>query len=145
MSIAMKAIFKSLIFFSCLIASVSFSIASAKNANFSLESAILSETRELVVYLPEGYDKKSQKPYDLIYMLDAGNDDVLMADTTKKLHHDGFMPKVIIVAIKNIRRGFDLTPPYALSGRGEMRKKGNGDHFAAFITEELIKTVDKKI
>jgi hypothetical protein len=43
-------------------------------------------------------------------MLDAGNDDTLAAQTQIKIASKGIMPPVIIVTIKNIRRGFDFTP-----------------------------------
>lgn len=118
--------------------------ALALTENFSLKSEILHETRRIVVHLPEGYDDKYKNGYSVIYMLDAGNDDVLTAKTAKQLNTAGILPKVIVVAIENIRRGYDFTRPYDMFGRGEERKKGNGDKFLAFIKMELIPKTNKK-
>lgn len=111
---------------------------SAQEANFDLRSEILGENREIIVHLPEGYDADSKQGYPVIYMTDAGNDDALTAKTAHEHYLAGIMPKVIVVAIENIRRGYDFTPPYEMLGRGDDRIEGNGDKFLAFITEELI-------
>ncbi|MFT7560059.1 MAG: putative alpha/beta superfamily hydrolase [Flavobacteriales bacterium] len=119
---------------------------------FSLKSEILKETRNMIIHLPEGYDNTNKNRYSVIYMLDAGNDDTLTATIASQLHTAGIMPKVIVVAIKNIRRGYDFARPYDMSGRGDERRKGNGENFSEFIKRELIpainknfKTNDKKI
>jgi predicted alpha/beta superfamily hydrolase len=120
------------------------SIASAQKASFSLKSETLGETRKMIVHLPEAYDVKHKDGYSVIYMLDAGNDDALTAKTARELNKAGIMPRVIVVAIENIRRGYDFTPPYEMFGRGDDRKKGNADKFLAFIKTELIPETDKK-
>jgi len=130
----------------CFIVSL-FSIHSAlaQDANFTLNSEILGESRNIIVHLPEGYDSNQQKKYPVIYMLDAGNDDVLMAETVTSGHRAGNMPEAVVVAIENIRRGFDFTPPYEAFGRGDKRQYGNGDKFLSFIKDELIPKTEKKL
>ena len=132
----MKQVTMSLIkiFVSCLIyGALALSTASAQQANFSLQSKILGETRKVIVHLPEAYDANHKDGYTVIYMLDAGNDDALTAEAAGAHHTAGIMPEVMVVAIENIRRGYDFTPPYEMAGRGDDRQNGNGDKFLAFI------------
>ena len=75
-----------------------FNSASALEANFSLKSEILDETRKIIVHLPETYDAKHKNGYTVIYMLDAGNDDALTAETARKLNTAG----IIISCIEHI-------------------------------------------
>jgi len=119
--------------------------AMASQNDFSIKSSILSETRNIKVHLPADYDSKPDDKFAVIYMLDAGNDDQLAAQTALKLAEDDLMPPVIIIAIENIRRGFDFTPGYLKMGRGDNRKAGNGDKFLDFITDELMPNVDKTL
>lgn len=117
---------------------VSGQFALAETQNFSLNSKILNETRNIVVHLPDGYDEKSKQKYSALYMLDEGNDDVLTAKTVRNLHVSSGFPSLVVVAISNIRRAYDFMSPHELYGSGADKVKGNGDSFAAFIKEELI-------
>ena len=52
------------IFLFCLVSgAVSAQSALAQQDNFSIQSEILQETREIVVYLPENYDPDSKEGY----------------------------------------------------------------------------------
>jgi len=115
----------------------------ADQDNFTVKSTILKEQRKIRVHLPDNYDINKDQKFPVIYMLDAGNDDQLAADTAKKLASERAMPPVIIVAIENIRRGYDFTPNYLKMGRGDNRRFGNGDNFLKFITDELMFRVDQ--
>ena len=117
-------------------------LASSPSQERALESDILNETRSFSVYLPKSYDKNSSKDYSVIYMLDAGNDDQLVAEHVEKQAREAGKQTPIVVAIKNIRRGYDFTPGYLKLGRGDNRRNGNGDKFLGFITNELIPFID---
>lgn len=115
-----------------------------EHADFTIKSEILGEDRKIIIHLPKDYDTTSKDEYSVIYMLDGGNFDDLMAEVADSLFVTNNIPKVIVVGIGNIRRGFDFTPPYEQSGRGDNRKTGNGDKFISFIKEELVPEVNKK-
>ncbi|WP_435273686.1 hypothetical protein ACMAZF_09805 [Psychrobium sp. nBUS_13] len=55
----------------------------------SLKSDVLDDNRSFFVYLPTDYDKNEAKKYSVIYMLDAGNDDELVAQQVEKLSGEG--------------------------------------------------------
>lgn len=112
--------------------------------NFTIKSKVLDEERKIIVHLPKGYDATSIDAYSVIYMLDGGNYDMLMAKVADSLFAANKMSKVIVVGIENIRRGYDFTPPYEKYGRGDIRKNGNGDKFINFIKKELIPVVNQK-
>ena len=130
--------------FHLIIAASGFNTILAQQEAFSLKSEILGETREMNVHLPKDYDDKNKSGYAVLYMLDGGGDDALAAATARKLYKEKIMSKIIIVAIKSIRRGYDFTPPYEKLGRGANHRKGNGDKFLAFIKNELIPQTNKK-
>lgn len=115
-------------------------IAAAENADFTIHSKILNEVRDIKVYLPENYDEHSKVGYNVIYMLDAGNDDALVAHTVNKLSAKELAPSSIVVAITNIRRLYDFTPPHAQF----QGKKGNAQQFLTFIESELIEETNKR-
>lgn len=128
-------LFRSLI----LISIISLQTLSAQE--IEIKSDILDETRKINIHLPENYED-SEERYMVIYMLDGGNDDLLTANSANTLHEDGVIPKVIVVGIQNIRRGYDLTAPYDKVGWGDF-DTGNGDKFLAFIRDELIPEINK--
>lgn len=118
--------------------------APIEQSDFTIKSEILGEDRKIIIHLPKDYDTTSKDEYSVVYLLDGGNFDVLMAKVADSLFATSKVSKVIVVGIENIRRGFDFTPPYEQSGRGDNRKLGNGDKFISFIKEELIPEINKK-
>lgn len=126
--------------------------ASAQQDNFSIKSEILQETREIVVHLPENYDPDSKEGYPVLYMLDAGQGnhdgghtyDEIVAQIAHEHYKAKIMPEVIVIGIKNIRRGYDLLPPFVSLELDGKQVFGNGDKFLAFIENELIPIASKK-
>ena len=117
------------LFLFCLVSgAVSASSALAQQDNFSIQSEILQETREIVVHLPENYDPENKDGYPVLYVLDADHDYY-----TAKI-----MSEMIVIAIKNIRRGYDFAPPSITFEMDGEQVSGNGDKFLAFIKNELI-------
>jgi len=134
------------VFLICLVSGAVFaSSALAQQDNFSIQSEILQETREIVVHLPENYDPDSKEGYPVLYMLDADHDtDEIAARTAGEYHKAKMTPEVIVIAINNIRRGYDFAPPSITFEQDGEQVSGNGDKFLAFIKNELIPFTRKK-
>ncbi len=121
---------------------VAVSTASAlAQQDFSIQSEILQETREIVVHLPENYDPENKEGYPVLYMLDAGQGnhdgghtyDEIVAQIAREHYKAKIMPEVIVIGVKNIRRGYDLLPHHTSTERDGKQVFGNGDKFLAFI------------
>jgi len=134
------------IFLFCLVSgAVSAPSALAQQDNFSIQSEILQETREIVVHLPENYDPGSKEGYPVLYMLDADHEaDEIAARTAGEYYKAKMMPEVIVIAINNIRRGMDFLPHFISVDRDGKQVFGNGGKFLSFIKNELIPFASKK-
>ncbi len=131
--------------FGLVSAAVSTASALAQQDNFSIQSEILQETREILVHLPENYDPDSKEGYPVLYMLDADHTyDELAARTAGEYHKAKIMPEAIVIAVYNIRRGYDFRPPSSSRERDGKQVFGNGDKFLAFIKNELLPLSSKK-
>ena len=102
----------------------------------SIKSDILSENRQIVVSLPEGYHTET-KSYPVLYVLDGNETGLLNAIiVTRKLREE-----MIIVAIPNVDRDRDMmplsTPTYKVDSPG-------AEKFLSFIERELIPHIEKK-
>ncbi|WP_262696323.1 alpha/beta hydrolase [Kordiimonas aquimaris] len=121
---------------------VVFGVASAPLATaqqeFSIESEATQETREIVVHLPKNYDPNNEEGYPVIYMLDAGAKDKLTAEMASYYHWGDLMPEVIVIGLKNIRRGLDFLPHYYHTEIDGEQVFGNGGKLLAYIENELI-------
>jgi len=107
----------------------------------SIQSESMQETREFIVHLPQNYDPDSEAGYPVIYSLDAGSSDKLVAEIASYYNWTNIMPQqVIVVSLKNIRRFPDFLPPY-YEHEGV---SGNGGKLLVYIKDELIPYVNKK-
>lgn len=113
-----------------------------------IQSAILSETRPLNVYLPPGYSPDSLKRYPVIYLLDGSADEdfIHIAGLVQfgTFSWINMLPKSIVVGIGNIDRRRDFTFPT----RNEQDKKdnptaGHSARFMDFIEKELQPFVER--
>jgi len=100
---------------------------------FSFDSKILSEQRELLIHLPEGYEnsKNSDKTYPVIYVLDGNGHFKHATSAITYLKSQNFMPEAILIAITNKRgmRGRDL---------------GDGsDKFWSYIKNEVVALIEQ--
>ncbi|MBA6153997.1 alpha/beta hydrolase [Gelidibacter maritimus] len=79
----------------------------------SIDSKILSESRTLNIYLPEGYKTSDTLKYPVIYVLDGSiNEDfVHIVGLVQFFNLQMTMPKSIVVGIANIDRKRDFTFP----------------------------------
>jgi predicted alpha/beta superfamily hydrolase len=118
-------------------------------------SKILSENREVWIYLPRGYQDSAFGPakYPVIYLLDG---DAHFHSVTGMVSHlsEGMngttvMPPMIIVGILNTDRTRDLTPSHSTKMPGGeeapfLASSGGGEKFASFIEKELMPFINSK-
>jgi len=111
-----------------------------------LPSAVLSETRVLNVYLPEGYQATSTKSYPVIYLLDgsANEDFIHVAGVMQFLTMIQLMPPSILVGIANIDRKRDFTFPTTVKkDKKDYPTTGGSGNFIRFLDTELKPYVQK--
>ncbi|WP_443944518.1 alpha/beta hydrolase [Pedobacter sp. AW1-32] len=131
----------------CLLLLTAFAqLSFAQNQAFNLgqvvkiNSSILSETRILNIYLPEGYSPDSGKKYPVIYLLDgsANEDFIHITGLVQYLTMIEFMPKSIVVGIANIDRKRDFTFPTQIADdKKDYPTTGKSKHFIQFMENEL--------
>jgi predicted alpha/beta superfamily hydrolase len=106
-----------------------------------LRSDVLDEDRDILVYLPQDYDR-SEESYPVLYLLDgewhfihtSGIVQFLARPRVKKT------PKMMVVAVVNTSRGRDFSPS---TWPGYRTYTGGADDFIRFLKNELIPFVDR--
>jgi len=111
-----------------------FIIGETRNIN----SDILEQEREVIVYLPIGYENGTND-YPVLYLLDGGFHFHHVSGIVSFLSSQGLMPQTIVVAIKNIDRNKDFLP----TNLENVPTSGGGENFQGFISEELMPFIDK--
>ena len=108
----------------------------------SIESEVLGETREILVWLPTNYSA-SKFRYPVLYVLDAESEFLHAAATVDFLSSTDQMPETIIIGISNTIRSRDLTPPSDDKQETAFWPAvGGADIFRRFLREELIPLVE---
>lgn len=116
---------------------------SVKNGeiNDSIESKILNEKREVIIYLPLAYNK-SEKQLPVLYVLDGSKK--VFKKTTSTINRlslkNESIPKMIVVAIVNKNRPRDMWP----TKTKYYSETPGASNFLDFIEEELIPYIEKK-
>lgn len=109
-------------------------------------SELLSQDRELHVYLPRAYD--STLAYPTLYVLDGDGQARDIAETAAVLSTAGDIPELIVVGIPNIKqenRERDLTPPFMhVDADDSTSAMGAGDVFLDFLEHEAIPRVERE-
>lgn len=110
-----------------------------------VQSAVLSETRTLNIYLPPGY-KDTTAAYPVIYLLDGSADEdfIHTAGLVQFLNMIGKMPQSIIIGIANIDRKRDFTFP--TNNKEDLKAlptTGKSAKFISFIEQELQPCIEK--
>jgi len=110
-------------------------------------SKALNEERELIVHLPEDYDRNAEQRYPVIYVLDGSSQNIHTANSAALMARIGVMPEVIVVGLPNtsaVNRERDYTPPFM---RIDVEKPdspmGGGEAFLAFLKNEAIPLIEK--
>ncbi|MCW3084943.1 MAG: Esterase [Bacteroidetes bacterium] len=113
-----------------------------------IESLVLSESRTLNIYLPEGYSPDSAATYPVIYLLDGSADEdfIHVSGLVQYLSFPWInaVPKSIVVGIANVDRRRDFTSP---SKNPEDLKacptSGGSEKFIAFLEKEVQPYIQK--
>ncbi len=110
-------------------------------------SKTLNEEREVIVHLPEGYDRNPEQRYPVIYVLDGSSQDIHTANSAALMARIGVMPEVIVVGLLNTsgaNRQRDYTPPFMRSDIDKPDSPmGGGDVFLAFLKNEAVPVIEK--
>lgn len=106
----------------------------------SISSKILGEDRLFRIGLPKSYGTRAQS-YPVVYVLDGEAYYFAAAGAIRALSSLSMMPEVILVAVYNPARQYDLTPP-DMNIPSVVRKRG--DRFLQFMDEELIPFIDEE-
>lgn len=112
-----------------------------------LHSKILNEQRDLLLYLPPGYESDTTTGYPVVYLLDGDTHFHSVTGILDQLSGNEVCPKMIVVAIPNTQRSRDLTPTRSLELPGgsqpdHMKTTGGGGNFTAFIEKELFPYIE---
>lgn len=121
--------------------------------SFQIVSAILRETRRILVVLPASYSQSApDRRYPVTVVVDGEYLIAPVAAVSDELSRNGQIPESVIVGIENFggaewlssnkKRVYDLTPP-GLSVSGSSLNEG-GERFLDFIEKELLPAVDRQ-
>ncbi|MEW6213261.1 MAG: alpha/beta hydrolase-fold protein, partial [Acidobacteriota bacterium] len=121
--------------------------------SFKITSAIMKETRRILVALPASYSQSApDRRYPVMVVVDGEYLIAPVAAVSDELSRNGQIPESVIVGIENVggadfesssnKRVYDLTPP-GLSVSGSDLNQG-GDLFLDFIEKELLPAVDRQ-
>jgi predicted alpha/beta superfamily hydrolase len=103
-----------------------------------LESKVLGEERQIMVYNPPGYDQTTKK-YPVLYLLDGRGHFQHASSTVQFLSRNGRMPQMIVVAIVNVDRTRDFTP----TNMENRLKSGGVKKFIAYLQDELFPYIEE--
>ena len=109
----------------------------------ALDSAVLGEQRQLMIYLPAGY-QNSKDRYPVLYLTDGEIHGPHTAGTLDYFAKFNLAPQMIVVGIVNppATRERDLT----LAGKDQQntRQATNADLFLSFIEQEVLPFVKQR-
>jgi predicted alpha/beta superfamily hydrolase len=118
--------------------------------------SILVASRDVWVFLPDGYDRDSSRRFPVVYMHDGQNlfdmatssgAEWRVDETATQLIRRRETEPVIVVGIQSLpeSRFDDYTPVRGAFGQGADRREAGGraDHYGRFLVEELKPFVDR--
>jgi predicted alpha/beta superfamily hydrolase len=103
-----------------------------------LNSKILNEKREILIYTPAGYEE-SNINFPTLYITDGAENFFIATAMVNFLSRSRQIPRMIVVGIPNVNRNRDLSPSI-IQGTSN---QGGGDNFLNFFEEELFPYIDK--
>lgn len=113
-------------------------LASIAHFRHTIASTALGEERTILVRVPPGYDRTTQR-FPVVLMLDAhAPQNGMMASIIESQAFAGTMPEMILVGIQNTSRTRDLTPT-----KTERADSGGGNKFLDFVEQEVLPLVDR--
>jgi predicted alpha/beta superfamily hydrolase len=114
---------------------------------FTIESAVLQETRRINVYTPPGYGAAGATRYPVLYMPDGGlkEDFPHIATTLDTAIRAGEMRPLLLVGIENTERRRDMTGPTGVEEDRKIAPRvGGSAAFRRFIADELMPEVRRR-
>lgn len=118
------------------------------------KSNLLGNERNLIVYLPPGYDQNEEARYPVLYLHDGQN--LMDASTSyagiewgvdeaaQKLIGEGKIRPAIVVGIYNTeQRTQEFTPPALAPNGGSGSQQARGDLYARHVVEEVKPFIDR--
>ena len=113
----------------------------------SIKSQVLGEERTVLVRVPAGYARGSER-FPVLYMTDGDAHIQHTSATVQFLARHARMPEMIVVGVTNTDRTRDLTPTRVeqLPGNPNARfpTSGGADKFLKFFETELIPHIESK-
>lgn len=114
----------------------------------SINSKVLHENRELLIYLPESvnYPEYKRDKYPVLYLLDGSYNFLELVALQRQYAEKNdtkILPEMIIVGISNKnhdKRIFDYSPTQA----GDPERYGGGDKFLEFVKSELFPYIENQ-
>ncbi|NMM49917.1 alpha/beta hydrolase [Marinigracilibium pacificum] len=118
-----------------------------------IHSEILNQDREILIYLPFGYNENTYSHYDVIYVFDAQNRELFdyVHSVPGFLNNTG--RSFIVVSITSsyyeetdYARNHDMLPPPRYTEPSEFYGgySGNADNFISFVEKEVINHIESK-
>lgn len=118
----------------------------------SFHSAILNNDRDLIVYLPPGYDADAKRRYPVFYMHDGQNifdgatsfipgQEWRVDEVAQSLITAGKIEPLIIVGIYNA--GVERVNEYTAGADQKYKAGGKADLYGRFLVEEVKPFIDK--
>ena len=98
-----------------------------------INSKILNEDRDIVISLPEGYEKKTAN-YPVLVLTDGVQNIKHAIGSIELLTRTGSIPPIIVVGVKSTNRTRDFTPTVSKNSPGS----GNGPKYLDFIEKEVL-------
>lgn len=112
-----------------------------------IESSVLGEKRNLVVYLPEGYQNNQQR-FPVLYLTDGEIQGPHTAGTLDYLAKFDQMPQMIVVGIvtppQTRERDLTVTSTEQQALQQTVQQLANADRFLAFVEQEVIPFIKKR-
>ena len=105
-----------------------------------LESKILSESRTVLVGLPDGYSEGNKYPISIV--LDGETLFVDHMNIANSLARNNVIPSMIVVGVVNTDRSRDMT--HSKDTVSNPLSSGGGKRFEDFISDELIPSIDRQ-
>ena len=108
-----------------------------RGMNAVINSGILNEERDFIIYLPDDY-YSSEKQYPVLYLLDGRTHFHHATGAVNFLSNSDKIPDMIVVAVINVDRNRDFSPVHD----ERMPTSGGAEKFLGFMSEELIPNMD---
>ena len=112
-----------------------------------VKSAVLSEQRDVMVSLPDSYEREPRQRYPVLYVLDGSSQTTPTAESARLMARIGVMPEIIVVGLPSSdeNRARDYTPPYMRADADQKNgPAGEAGRFLQFIETELIPYVEQR-